>query len=241
MVAVARCAQVGETVASRRPACLPSRRALAVDHLVVGKGEHVVLGCRRRWSRKVIGVVVPAPVDRDPGPQVEEAVVHPAHVPLEVEAEAAVVGRRRHPGEGGRFLGHRHCARALAAHHLVGSAQEGDRLQVLAPAMDIRQPLAFLARIVAVQHRRHRVDAQAVHPLALDPVQRAADQEVAHLVAAEVVDQGVPVVVVALARIGVFIERGAVETSASPKASLGKCAGTQSSSTPRPWARQASR
>ena len=37
--------------------------------------------------------------------QVVERVVHPAHVPLEAKAEAALVGRPRNARPGGRFLG----------------------------------------------------------------------------------------------------------------------------------------
>ena len=52
-------------------------------------------------------VVVIAPVDRvllD----VAKGVVHPPHVPLEAEAEAAIVGRVRDAAERSRLLGNRH-------------------------------------------------------------------------------------------------------------------------------------
>src|SRR5277367_3111502 len=47
---------------------------------------------------------------------------------------------------------------------------------------------------------------------AVDPVERVAVEEVGDLDAAEIVDRGVPVRLEALARVGVFVERGAVET-----------------------------
>ena len=47
--------------------------------------------------------------------------------------------------------------------------------------------------------------------MVFQPVQRIADQEVAHLVAREVVDRGVPVLVEAFARVGVVVQRGAVK------------------------------
>ena len=49
-----------------------------------------------------------------------------------------------------------------------------------------------------------------------DPVQRVGDEEGLHLVAAVVEDVGAPVHVLALARIGVLVEGGAVEASQSP-------------------------
>ena len=45
----------------------------------------------------------------------------------------------------------------------------------------------------------------------LDPVQGVGDEEVAHLVAAEVEHERAPVGVLALAGVGVLVERGAVE------------------------------
>jgi hypothetical protein len=65
---------------------------------------------------------------------------------------------------------------------LVHAAQQRDRLEVLAPAEAVRHPLAGLARVVAVQHRGDGIHAQAIDAEALEPVQRAADEEVAHLV-----------------------------------------------------------
>ena len=138
--------------------------------------------------------------------------MHPAHVPLEAEAEAALVGRPRNAGKGGRFLGDGDRARKAAVDELVGAAQEGDRFAVFLAAVGVGQPFALAARIVEVEHRGDRVDAQPVDVEAVDPVERVAIEKVGDLGAAEIVDRGVPVRVEALARVGVFVERGAVET-----------------------------
>ena len=68
-----------------------------------------------------------------------------------------------------------------------------------------------VARVVEVEHRRHGVHAQAVDVVLLEPEQRVAQQEVADLVAAVVEDERAPVLVLALPRIGVLVERRAVE------------------------------
>ena len=58
-----------------------------------------------------------------------------------------------------------------------------------------------LARVVQVEHRGDRVDAQAVDVVAVQPEQaRWTMQEVADLVAAEVEDQRAPVRVLAICR-----------------------------------------
>ena len=89
-------------------------------------------------------------------------------------------------------------------------------------------------RVVEIQHRRHGVDAQAVDVELLEPEQRVAQQERAHLVAAVVEDQRAPVAVLALARVGVLVERGAVELARGRADPSGKWPGTQSRITPMP-------
>ena len=120
------------------------------------------------------------------------------------------VGPRHHRPRG-RLLGDGLHVGVLAVDGLVERAQELDRLEVLVAAVLVRDPLARLARVVEVEHRRDRVDAQAVDVVLVEPEQRAREQEAAHLVAAVVEDVAVPVGVEALARIGVLVEVRAVE------------------------------
>ena len=99
---------------------------------------------------------------------------------------------------------------------LVQLLQERDGLQVLAAAEDVRHPLALAPRVVEVEHRRDRVHAQAVDVQLAEPVERRREQEVAHLVAAEVEDERSPVGVRAAAGIVVLVERRAVEARERP-------------------------
>ena len=101
-------------------------------------------------------------------------------------------------------------------HDRVHLLQERDRLEVLAPAEPVGHPLAVVPRVVEVEHRGHRVDPQAVDVHLLQPVAGAGDQEVPDLVAPEVEHQRAPVGVLALAGVGVLVERGAVEAGQRP-------------------------
>jgi len=56
---------------------------------------------------------------------------------------------------------------------LVEAAQERDRLEVLPAAMLVRNPLPLLARVVEIEHRRDRIDAQSVGVVLAEPVERA--------------------------------------------------------------------
>ena len=126
------------------------------------------------------------------------------------------MGRAGDARPGGRLLGDRHDAGDALVGRGVDLLQERDRLEVLAAAVLVGQPLAGLARVVEVEHRGDGVDAQPVDVELLEPVQRVGDQEVAHLAAAEVEDERAPVRLLAAARVGVLVERGAVEAGQRP-------------------------
>ena len=98
-----------------------------------------------------------------------------------------------------------------AVDHLVHLLEERHGVEVLAAAELVRHPLAFLARVVEVEHRRDGVHAYAVDVVLAQPEERVREQEVAHLVAAVVEDQRAPVRVGAAARVLVLVERGSVE------------------------------
>ena len=120
--------------------------------------------------------------------------MHPAHVPLEAEAEPARVRRPRDARPGGRLLGDHEHARLAPVHDLVQLLEERDRVEVLAAAVDVRDPLARLAassRGRASRRRRRRGGrrrgTRASQKSAL------ASEEVAHLGAAVVEDERAPV------------------------------------------------
>ena len=94
--------------------------------------------------------------------------------------------------------------------------EELHRLEVLAAAVLVRRPLALLAGVVEVEHRRDAVDPQPVGVELLEPVERVGVEEVAHLVPAEVEDVGAPLLVPAALRVGVLVERRAVEHRQRP-------------------------
>ena len=148
--------------------------------------------------------------------EVAQRVVHPAHVPLQPEAEAALARRLGDAGPGGGLLGDRDDAGDPLVGRGVGLLEQPDGLEVLASAVDVGQPLAVLARVVEVEHRGDGVDAQPVDVELLEPVERVGDEEVAHLEPAEVEDVGAPVGLVAAPRVRVLVERQPVEAGQRP-------------------------
>ena len=183
------------------------QRAFAVHDLVVRQRQHEVLVERIHEPERHLVVVVLA-VNRVLA-HVAERVVHPAHVPLECESETARIDG---PGDAGpRRRLFRVGRGAVRVNRRIQALQEFDGLEVLAAAELVRQPLAGLARIIEIQHRCDRVDADTVDVKLVDPVQRAADQVVDDFAAAEIEYQRAPVDVLTPSRILVLVERGAVE------------------------------
>ena len=94
----------------------------------------------------------------------------------------------------------------------IEMAQKADGFEIFAAAVDIGNPFARRAAVVAIEHGCDGIDAQPVDVKMLKPIERAGDQEALHFAAAEIVDVGIPVVMEAFARIEVLVKRCAVET-----------------------------
>ncbi|MEZ5364828.1 MAG: hypothetical protein R2748_21445 [Bryobacterales bacterium] len=188
---------------------LRDHRALAMHDLVVGERQHEVLreGVEHR-ERDVVLVVLA--VNRLLG-EVAQDVVHPAHVPLEAEAQPTQVGRVRDAAPGGRFLGHHHGVRVLGVDALIEPADEVDGFDVLLAAVLVGHPFALVPAVVEIEHRGDRVHAQAVDVVAVQPKQRVANQKVRNLAPPVVEHHRVPMRVATLPRVGVFIQVRAVE------------------------------
>src|ERR1700690_1879150 len=114
-------------------------------------------------------------------------------------------------GPSGRLLGDRQHARMALGDGIVQMPQKFDRLDVFAAAVAIRDPLAGSARVIAIEERCDRIHAQAVDVIALNPVQRAREQEGMYFMASEVKERGIPLRMKSLARIGMLVQRRAVE------------------------------
>ena len=138
--------------------------------------------------------------------EVGQHVVHPAHLPLEAEAQPAERDGPGDHGPGGRFFGDRLDVGEGPVGHFVEAPDEAQGLEVLAAAVAVGDPLPRLAGIVEVEHGGHGVDPQAVGVVAVEPEHGAADEELADLVAAVVEDGALPVGMEALARVLVLVE-----------------------------------
>ena len=187
--------------------------AFHVDDLVVAEGQDEVL---REGIHKGEGNVLVVEL-AEVGIQLHVVgdVVHPAHVPLEVEAQttlqAALAHRLGDVGPGGGFLGDHETAGVEGEHMLVQLLEKVHRLQILVAAVDVGDPLAALAAVIQIEHGGHRVHPETVDVELLHPEVGGGEQEGAHLVAGIVKDHGAPVLVLALAGVGVLICRRAVE------------------------------
>jgi hypothetical protein len=73
--------------------------------------------------------------------------------------------------------------------------------------------LAGFPRIIEVKHRGHSVHAKPIDVIFVEPEKSVADKKIAHLVAAKIKNKRAPILVLALTRVRVFVEIGAIELS----------------------------
>ena len=185
----------------------PDQRTFSVDHLVVAQRQDKVLRkCVGHGERqRVVVTLAVQGVQR----HILQHIVHPAHVPLKEEPEPAVVIRLRNERERRRLLGNHHDRRFRLERRGVELPQKVDCLQVLPPAEAVR--LVVRAVIVQIQHRRHRVDPDAVGVELRDPVAGVGDQKRPDLGLAVVINARCPVRVLVHCGVRQLVTARAVE------------------------------
>ena len=188
---------------------LVQHAVLAVHHLVVGEGQDVVLaeGVEQAEGDLVVMVFAVDGIELDVG----QDVVHPAHVPLEAEAQSAQVGGCGHHGEGGALLGDHHQAGEIVVYGLVEAAQEVDAVQILPPAEAVGDVLPRSLAEVVIDDAAHRVHADAIGMEDVQPEAGVAQKVAAHLAARIVKEHCAPLGDFAPAGIGMVVQVRAVE------------------------------
>ena len=78
--------------------------------------------------------------------------MHPAHIPLEAEAQSAGMDRAGHHGPRSRLLGICLNAREIPVEGYVEIPQESYGLKVLPAAVNIRYPLPLFSGVVQIEH-----------------------------------------------------------------------------------------
>ena len=205
-------AQIGTQVGEFLPAIsghLVDQRVLAMHHFIMGNRQDKAFGPGIDQAKAQLVVMVGA-VHRvllD----VVQRIVHPAHVPFVGKPQSALIGALADAGPGRGLFGNHQCARHFAGNHIVEMAQKLDGFEVFPPAMTVGHPFPGLARIIAVQHRGHCIHAQPVDMEMLEPMQRRSQHKAMYLGAAQVVNQGIPVLMKAFKRVGVFVQRRAIK------------------------------
>ena len=144
---------------------------------------------------------------------VAEAVIHPAHVPLEAKAQTALTDGTRDARPGSALFRDHEDARVLFIAHSIEMPHEADGLQVLATSVVVRHPFTGLTGVVEVEHRGHGIDAEAIDVIFLDPKESIGDEEVLHLIPTVIEDQRAPVLMLALTWVSMFKERRSIELS----------------------------
>src|SRR5436190_6138523 len=137
--------------------------------------------------------------------------MHPSHIPFIRKSESTARNWSAYAGPSCRLFGDHDDPGTAFSDDRIEMAHKPDCLQIVAAAVDIGDPFAFFAAVVAIQHRGYSIDAKAVDMKVLQPIKRAGNQESLHFAPAEIVDQSIPIEMKALAWIEMFVQRCPVE------------------------------
>ena len=183
------------------------KRTFAVDHFVVRNGQNKVFRKRVNHGERngVVMVLTENGIDLD----VRQRVVHPAHVPLKVEAQSAHIDGARNAAPCGGLLGNHERFGVLCEYSGIQAAQKVYRLQVFVSAVNVGTP--FVSAVIEVEHARNRVHTQTVYVVHVHPIERVGNKEVAYFVAPVIETARSPLFVFHAQRVAVFVQRTAVE------------------------------
>ena len=150
--------------------------------------------------------------------EIRQGIIHPSHVPLEGEAQC-LLARRSFTCDArprGGFLGNGRHTGKFTVHHMIRITQQFNGLQVLVASVNVWCPLAFLARVIEVQHGRHRIHAQTVHVKHVTPETGVGSDEIFHFRPAKVEHRCSPIRMLAPFRIGMFEKGRAIKACQGP-------------------------
>ena len=190
-----------------------------MNHLVVGDGQDEVLtpGIGDGEGQ----FVVDAPPEQGVCFEIFQAVIHPAHVPFEVEPQSADGRRHGDQGPGSGLLGDHQDTREFGQDRLVQFLQEADRLQVLPSAILVGPPFSVFPAVVQIEHGGYSIHPDSVRVIDVAPEGRAGEQKTAYFVPAEVKSMGSPFFVFPAQGIRILIEEVSVKFD-EPESILGE-------------------
>ena len=83
---------------------------------------------------------------------VSQAVIHPTHIPFEVESQSAGIGRMADSGPGCGFFGNGKNPREFFKENPVQLPDEGDGFQVFPTTIMVGQPFSGFPVVIQVKH-----------------------------------------------------------------------------------------
>ena len=117
-----------------------------------------------------------------------ERIMHPAHIPLEVEAEAMLLGAPSDAGKRSRLFSYGNDSGIIFMNEIIGLTHKFDGFDILLAAPFIGHPFPIFFTVIEVEHRGDCIDAQAIYVEPFNPRKRTRDQEIADLMSPVIKD-----------------------------------------------------
>ena len=191
------------------PGHLPQQCGLAVYHLVVGKHQNKFFAVGIDHAEGQLSVMI-APEVRVTA-DILQIIVHKAHIPLQIKAQAALIQSAGNHGEGRALLRNGKHTRVALFHNGIQVLYHFHGLQIFLSAIHICHPFSVIFSIIQIKHAGHGIHPDSVRMIFFHPEQRVGDQIVGHLRPSVVVDQRSPVGMISLSGILMLIQAGSVK------------------------------
>ena len=140
-----------------------------------------------------------------------QEIVHPAHVPFEGKAEAAILRAMGYFRPGRGLFGDNHCSVFPSVYDAVQMFEKFDCLQVFIIPVFVGDPLAVAASVIQIQHGGHGIHPEAVDMIVFKPVQSICNQEIGYFIFTVIKYLSTPVGMLPFSGIRIFIKRLSIE------------------------------
>ncbi len=175
------------------------KTVLAVHDFVMRKRQYIIFAvCVRQRKRQFVVHSLP---EKRIGLDIRQGIVHPTHVPLEIEAQPADVGRHRYHRIRRAFFRNREKSLVRGKQRDVHLLQKLFRFEIVISAEFVRQPFPVLSAIIKIKHARDGVHANSVDMIIRCPEVGGGYQETSDFGLAVVVNLSAPLVMFALPRV----------------------------------------
>ena len=179
-----KCSHPGELAphVARHPA---NQRLLPMYHLIVGQRQNIILTVCICHGKSHLVVII-FPIDEICA-HVVQSIIHPSHVPFEVESQTSHFRRTGYQRKCTAFFCDSKSAREITSNHLIELTDEAYCIKICIASILVIYEISLVSLAeIQIQHTGNTVHTKSVSVILFHPERSIGHQEASHFTSAEI-------------------------------------------------------